>query len=101
MRKCFSGNDSKKQIAGYRLIRQKRIGRYIVDFFCKELSLVIEVDTSSHYIRGDEVRKRRKDLENLSSIVIRVPERDFCYNIEGVVEEIRQKLLQIAQEQRT
>ena len=96
MRKCFSGNDSKKQIAGYRLIRQKRIGRYIVDFFCKELSLVIEVDGSSHDIRGEEDRKRQKELEDMGFIIIRVSEKDVRYNIEGVDEGIRQKVMEIA-----
>jgi len=65
------------------------------------LSLVIEVDTSSHYIWGDEVRKRRKELENMGLIVIRVSEKDVRYSLEGVVEEIRQEILQIAQEERT
>jgi len=87
----------KRQIEGYRFIRQKPIGRYIVDFFCKELSLVIEIDGSSHDIRGEEDRKRQKELEDMGFIIIRVSEKDVRYNIESAVEEIRQKVIQIAQ----
>ncbi|KUK80620.1 MAG: Uncharacterized protein XD94_0867 [Mesotoga prima] len=89
----------KRQIEGYRFTRQKPIGRYIVDFFCKELRLVIEVDGGSHDIRGEEDRKRQKELEGMGLIVIRVSEKDVRYNIQGVLEGIRQKLLQIAQKE--
>jgi len=91
----------KRQIEGYRFTRQKPIGRYIVDFFCKELRLVIEVDGSSHEIRGEEERKRQKELERMGLIAIRVSEKDVCYNIESVVEGIRQKVMEIAQKERT
>ena len=33
----------------YRFIRQKPIGKYIVDFYSKELSLAIELDGLSHH----------------------------------------------------
>ncbi|MEQ9300482.1 MAG: DUF559 domain-containing protein [Cyclobacteriaceae bacterium] len=36
------------QIRGYKFNRQKPLDRYIVDFYCKKLNLVIEVDGSSH-----------------------------------------------------
>ena len=32
-----------------RFIRQKTIGKYIVDFYCAKAKLVIEVDGSQHY----------------------------------------------------
>lgn len=49
-----------KQVKGRKFRRQHTIGRYIVDFFCLEEKLVIEVDGHSHYNTGtshaDEVR---------------------------------------------
>jgi len=36
-------------IRGYSFNRQKLLGKYIVDFYCKKLSLVIEIDGDSHY----------------------------------------------------
>ena len=32
-----------------RFMRQKTIGRYIVDFYCAEAKIVIELDGSQHY----------------------------------------------------
>ncbi len=34
---------------GFRFSRQIPIGNYIVDFYCKELQLAIEVDGSIHF----------------------------------------------------
>ena len=33
---------------GYRFLRQKPIDRFIIDFYCSELSLAIEIDGGSH-----------------------------------------------------
>ena len=40
-----------KNILGYDFDRQRPIGEYIVDFYCKELSLVIEIDGDTHIYR--------------------------------------------------
>ncbi|MFT4786589.1 MAG: very-short-patch-repair endonuclease [Cyclobacteriaceae bacterium] len=49
------------QIKGHHFNRQKPLGKYIVDFYCKKLSLVIEVDGDSHdhedAIVKDEIRQ--------------------------------------------
>jgi very-short-patch-repair endonuclease len=47
------------KLLGYKFNRQKPIGRYIVDFYCKPLNLVIEVDGSIH----DEEEVRLNDAE--------------------------------------
>jgi very-short-patch-repair endonuclease len=38
----------RKQLNGFKFRRQHSIGRYIVDFYCKDLALVIELDGSHH-----------------------------------------------------
>ena len=40
-----------KQFFRYQFTRQKPIGNYIVDFYCKELKLIIEIDGISHLDR--------------------------------------------------
>lgn len=50
---------------GYDFHRQKPIGNYIVDFFCNELSLAIEVGGESHYGNEKKMRKDRKKLKNM------------------------------------
>ena len=42
-----------KQMLGFDFDRQRPIGNYIVDFYCKELSLAIEIDEKSHFNKYD------------------------------------------------
>lgn len=37
------------QFRGYSFNRQKPLGNYIVDFYCRKLNLVIEIDGDSHF----------------------------------------------------
>ena len=37
-----------KKVLGYDFHRQKPIDEYVVDFYCPELKLVIEIDGDSH-----------------------------------------------------
>jgi very-short-patch-repair endonuclease len=50
----------KKQILGLQFYRQKRIAGYIVDFYCAEKSLILEIDGNQHHsqenIRYDQTR---------------------------------------------
>lgn len=39
---------SNKIFLGYTFLRQRPIDQYIVDFLCKELVLIIEIDDKSH-----------------------------------------------------
>ena len=39
---------------GYKFSRQIPIDQYIVDFYCKDLQLAIEVDGSIHFKEGHE-----------------------------------------------
>ena len=79
-----------KQLSGYDFHRQRPIDEYIVDFFCRELSLVIEVDGCTHYhdeaIAADENRQRK--LESLGLRFLRFDEQDVLHHYESVVHEI-------------
>jgi very-short-patch-repair endonuclease len=46
-------------LRGYKFNRQKPLGRFIVDFYCKRLKLVIEVDGDYHL----DTERRIKDLK--------------------------------------
>ena len=65
--------------------RQKIIGNYIVDFYCAEKAVVIEVDGSSHNNKQDEDAKRDAYLQSLGLVVIRLLVKDVLQNMEGVV----------------
>lgn len=77
-----------KQIQGYDFHRQKPIAKYIVDFFCDELLLAIEIDGNSHDEKLDEDLKRQKELEKYRIEFLRFNDVDVKKNIEGVVAEI-------------
>lgn len=66
--------------------RQKIIGNYIVDFYCAEKSVVIEVDGSSHEDRENEDRERDTFFQYLGLTVIRLSVRDVLQNMDGVIE---------------
>ncbi|MCW3071865.1 MAG: hypothetical protein JWO44_1755 [Bacteroidetes bacterium] len=56
---------------GYKFNRQKPLGNYIADFYCKALNLVIEVDGSSHDNKQYEDLIRQKKLEAMGLTVLR------------------------------
>ena len=70
--------------------RQKVIGDYIVDFYCKKLKLVIELDGSQHYESQTVVydQKRTAYLESLGLTVLRFTNTDIKKNLAGVCEAI-------------
>jgi very-short-patch-repair endonuclease len=48
---------------GCKFRRQHGIGPYIVDFYCKEKSLIIEIDGSQHQDNANYDKKRDQYLE--------------------------------------
>ena len=73
---------------GFQFNRQKPLGKFVVDFYCKSLYLVIEVDGSSHDGREEYDRDREIDLQKLGLTILRFPDRDVRKNIRGVLKTI-------------
>ena len=73
-----------------RFSRQKVLGKYIVDFYCAEARLVIELDGSQHYEEsGIKKDKERTDfLENYGLKVIRILNSEINQNFRGICEYI-------------
>ena len=75
----------------YKFQRQKPIDEYVVDFFCNELKLIIEVDWDTH--RSDEEIKhdelRTKKLESLWFKVIRFRNDEIYHNFDEVCNVIK------------
>ena len=72
--------------------KQTIIGHYIVDFYCAQAKLAVELDGSQHYEEdGKEYdRKRSKELEELGVMVIRFQNNEVMQVFEGVCERIDQ-----------
>ena len=52
-----------KRMLGFDFDRQRPIGNYIVDFYCKDLSLAIEVDGDTHIYKYEYDEERQIILE--------------------------------------
>ena len=78
------------QMKGYQFRRQRPVLRYIADFLCKELKLVIEVDGITHKDGETEEKDKRKtgDLESAGFKVIRFTDEEVLKNMSGVMERI-------------
>ena len=66
----------------------------MVDFFCVDSNLAIELDGQSHYeiLREDYEAERTKFLESQGVEILRFENREVIENIEGVLETIRDAL---------
>ena len=85
----------RKQVGGLRFRRQHPIGRFIVDFYCAEVKLVIEVDGAVHFQPGhDEYDAARQGfLEQLGLNVLRFDNAQVLRETDKVLEAIAEHLL--------
>ena len=73
-----------------KFLRQKVLGKYIVDFYCAEAKLIVELDGSQHY----EEKEMEYDAERTAFIaqyglhVLRIPNNEVNQNFSGVCEYI-------------
>ena len=81
----------KKGLGGRKFRRQHSIDRFIVDFYCPEEKLAIELDGQGHFeCAGKEYDKQR--MEFLGELGIRVLRFENCLilkNLDAVLEEIK------------
>lgn len=68
--------------------RQHPYGIYILDFFCFEANLVIEIDGMIHIARRDYDNERSKYLESTGLKVLSFKNRDIENRIEWVLDKI-------------
>ena len=76
-----------RQIDGAKFVRQEPIGPYVVDFVCRELRLVLEVDGGQH---ATDPRDAARDewLSDQGYRVLRFWNNDVLANTAGVLESI-------------
>jgi len=84
------------QMMGYDFDRQRPIGNYIVDFFCKDLQLAIEVDGITHldekvilkdFIRQDEIESYGVNFLRFDAMLV-------VNKVEAALKEIRNWILE-------
>src|SRR4051794_3312647 len=79
-----------KQILGQRFRRQYSVGPYVVDFYCPDLKLAIEIDGESHYREGaaESDQQRQAMIESFGICFRRFTNLDIYENLDGVLEVI-------------
>ena len=80
----------RKQLHGIKFRRQHPMGRFILDFFCYQHKLVIEIDGGHHAEPEQQAydQARTEWLEARGLRVVRFTNRDIDTNIDGVLNEI-------------
>ena len=70
--------------------RQKVIDNYIVDFYCAQHKLIIELDGSQHYEGQGVIKDQKRDeyFNSLGITVLRYSNLDVDKNFRGVCEDI-------------
>ncbi len=76
----------------FRFIRQKPLLDYVVDFYCDELALVIEIDGESHIGQEEYDKRRSQELGEVGITVIRFTNDEVLQNLEWVKESLEQQI---------
>lgn len=82
---------------GHAFNRQKPLGGYIVDFYCKPLGLVIEIDGMSHAFGETPAKdaKKQKALKEMRLEILRFTEKQVRYSMNDVIRCIQAKLAEL------
>ena len=80
---------------GFKFRRQHRVGGYIVDFFCDEKRLVIELDGGQHQTQVDYDAHRTAYLESVGLRVLRFWNHDVLARTDDVLEVIWEAMQQV------
>ena len=85
-----------KQMYGYDFHRQKPIDNYILDFFCYDLLLGIEVDGNSHEILEvyNKDRIKQKRMNELGITILRFSDFEVLKDMENVIRAIEFYILE-------
>ncbi len=83
-----------RNLIGLKFRRQVPYNSYILDFYCPERKICIEVDGSQHYSEESKAIDRKRDeyLAGHRIKVLRYSDRDVLINTQAVLEDILQKV---------
>ena len=83
---------SNRSIVSYKFLRQKPLDQFIVDFYCAELRLAIELDGDSHGEQKEYDEKRTELLKKRGIEMARYTNIDIMANMERVYEDLSKKI---------
>lgn len=77
-----------RKLHGLRFRRQHPVGRFILDFFCSEYKLVIELDGSVHNEQLEYDTDRTKELQGYGYRVLRFDNKKVLDDLNSVLDTI-------------
>ena len=81
-----------KRLGNLKFTRQKPLDEYIVDFYCAELMLAIEIDGDTHAGQEQYDKNRTENLNQYGVEVIRYTNTEVLNNIDGVYQDLRKRI---------
>ncbi len=82
-----------KQLFGYKFRRQYSVGPYILDFYCPEFRLAIEIDGDSHTDAEQKYDKQRQSfIESFGIHFLRFTNSQVYESIDSLLELIAKKI---------
>jgi very-short-patch-repair endonuclease len=83
-----------RKLKGVKFRSQYSVGQFVVDFYCTELKLAIEIDGESHFQDGAQEYdwERQAFIESVGIRFLRFTNNHVYGNLEGVLEKILQKI---------
>ena len=87
----------KKRQLGYRFLRQYSVDHFVIDFYCPELKLAVELDGDVHKIpeQKDYDKARQKYLEAFGIKFVRITNEEFLGNANKAFSKIEKKIISI------
>ncbi len=82
----------KADFNNYKFQRQALIDKYIVDIFCDELNLVIEIDGDMHDLKYEQTARRYTKMKKLGLKVLRFTNNELKSNTKAVLQKIARKI---------
>ncbi len=84
-----------KQLYGFKFRRQHPVNKYVLDFYCHQARLAIELDGKYHEEDGQRFydADRTSNLEELGIRVIRFQNEEVLENLHEVLEKIREEVM--------
>jgi len=89
---CFLWQELKGKRLGYDFERQKPLGEYIVNFYCSELMLAIDIEGHGSGHQSEYNQQRLQEVEKLGVKVIHYTDMQIKRNIRRVVKGLRQRI---------
>ncbi|MEX2162535.1 MAG: DUF559 domain-containing protein [Anaerolineales bacterium] len=89
------GKLRKKQLSGYRFRRQHIIQTFIVDFYCPQARLVVEVDGSIHELQKEYDKERTRALKELGYQELRLLNNEVERDLDGVLKQIHGRCVEL------